>query len=200
MVATSLMQRQVSVKVGGDASNLMTALANGRGALSTTAKVVGGLSIALGVVVGIMGGKAVKAASSWEDQLVEINKVTDPETARELDESLRDLGITLRGISTRELGEDDHAAEPAIEEAWRLMGGLVAIFDQLDDVPDRVDVITLPADTETFEKALRWHLTADWARTYRNGEASKRDLAARVDETFEVVDVEQHVREVGNAG
>lgn len=65
-------------------------------------KAVAGLGAALATASGIMTGKAIGAASDWNDQVREMQRVTDEQTAAELSEGMRDLAGDIP-LATNEL-------------------------------------------------------------------------------------------------
>lgn len=95
MVFTGMGQRALEVQVQGDASDLTSTLTDARqglGKFRTAVLAVGGALTALGV--GSLA-KATQAAAAFEEQMVEVEKVTDPSTAREMSEAVREMASEM---------------------------------------------------------------------------------------------------------
>lgn len=97
-------ERTMQVNVVGDTDQYEAQMGS---AITATrafrlAVVAAGLALAGGFVIAV--GKSVQAASTWEDKLVEIAKVTDEATADALNESLIELSQTMP-VAATELAE-----------------------------------------------------------------------------------------------
>ena len=93
---------EVQVAIGGDASSL-------REATDTATKALGNVRYAAGIAGAALGAlavgglvKATSAAASFEGQMVEVEKVTDPETAREMGDAIQEMASRMP-VAQREL-------------------------------------------------------------------------------------------------
>lgn len=86
----------LSVKVTGDTVDAQRALGRVQRSLISTRKLALGLGGVLAGALAVKGlGSAVSAAASFEEAMVEVQKVTDPETAEELAGRMRDLATEI---------------------------------------------------------------------------------------------------------
>ncbi|WP_137288624.1 phage tail tape measure protein [Natronorubrum halophilum] len=86
---------EVQVAIGGDASGLREATDSAVEALGNVKYAAGIAGAALGTLA--LGGlaKATSAAADFEEQMVEVEKVTDPETAREMGDAIQDMASRM---------------------------------------------------------------------------------------------------------
>ena len=86
---------EVQVAIGGDASSLREATDGAVEALDNVKYAAGIAGAALGALA--VGGlaKATSAAASFEEQMVEVEKVTDPETAREMGDAIQEMASRM---------------------------------------------------------------------------------------------------------
>ena len=86
---------EVQVAIGGDASSLREATDGAVEALDNVKYAAGIAGAALGALA--VGGlaKATSAAASFEQQMVEVEKVTDPETAREMGDAIQEMASRM---------------------------------------------------------------------------------------------------------
>jgi len=86
---------EVQVAIGGDASSLREATDTATDALGNVRQVAGLAGAALGTLA--VGGlaKATSAAASFEEEMVEVEKVTDPETAREMGDAIQEMASRM---------------------------------------------------------------------------------------------------------
>jgi TP901 family phage tail tape measure protein len=96
MVATGLNSgNTIEVQIEGDSSGLDAAIANARAGLDKLKLAVGAVGGALSALAA--GGlvQAINATRQFEEALVELEKVTDPQTAREMSSAIRDMAATI---------------------------------------------------------------------------------------------------------
>ena len=93
---------EVQVAIGGDASGLHEATDTATEALGNVKAAAGLAGAALGALA--VGGlaKATSAAAAFEEQMVEVEKVTDPETAREMGDAIQEMASRMP-VAQREL-------------------------------------------------------------------------------------------------
>ncbi|WP_226041562.1 phage tail tape measure protein [Natrinema sp. DC36] len=86
---------EVQVAIGGDASSLREATDTATEALGNVRHVAGLAGAALGALA--VGGlaKATSAAAAFESQMVEVEKVTDPETARQMGDAIQEMASRM---------------------------------------------------------------------------------------------------------
>lgn len=86
---------EVQVAIGGDASGLQEATDTATDALGNVKQAAGLAGAALGALA--VGGlaKATQAAASFEESMVEVEKVTDPETAREMGDAIQEMASRM---------------------------------------------------------------------------------------------------------
>jgi len=95
-------QEEVAVQISGDGTSLMDTLDSAEAGLMSVSGAVTALGGALVGLAGVMGGKAVNAARAFEQQMVELEKVTDPEIAREMGDSIQEMAEEIP-LAQREL-------------------------------------------------------------------------------------------------
>lgn len=95
----------LSVQVSGDTSDATRSLGGLQNSLISTRKAAIGLGAVLAGALAAKGlSTAVSAASEFEDAMVEVEKVTDAETAEELGQSMRELATEIP-VAANELAE-----------------------------------------------------------------------------------------------
>jgi TP901 family phage tail tape measure protein len=95
---------EVAVQITGDSTDAMAALDGAESALMSVHSAVGLVGGALVGLAGVMAGKAVNAARSFEQQMVELEKVTSPQTARQMGDAIQDMAEQMP-LAHRELSE-----------------------------------------------------------------------------------------------
>lgn len=86
---------ELEVVFRGDANDLNQAVDGARSRLVTLQKVAGIASAAL-AGLGVLGfAKAAQEAAAFEEQMVEVEKVTNPQTAQEMGHAIRDMAETI---------------------------------------------------------------------------------------------------------
>lgn len=92
----------VQVQIGGDASGIQEAGENAAAALGSVKAAAGLAGAALGALA--VGGlaAATSAAADFEEQMVEVEKVTDPETARQMGDAIKQMAAEMP-VAQREL-------------------------------------------------------------------------------------------------
>lgn len=95
MVSNPMRDPAVTVGVSGDASSLNSALDGAVAKLGSLRNAVGLAGAALGALA--VGGlaKATGAAADFEEQMVEVEKVTTPETAEAMSQSIREMAAEM---------------------------------------------------------------------------------------------------------
>jgi len=95
MVSNPMREPAVTVGVGGDASGLNSALDGAIAKLGSLKNAVGLAGAALGsLAVGALAA-ATSAAADFEQQMVEVEKVTSPETANKMADSIREMASEM---------------------------------------------------------------------------------------------------------
>ncbi|WP_323190450.1 phage tail tape measure protein [Halostella sp. PRR32] len=86
---------EVQVVIGGDASSLQEATDTAVESLTNVQAAAGLAGAALGALA--VGGlaKATQSAAAFEEQMVEVEKVTNPETAEEMGTAIRDMAAEM---------------------------------------------------------------------------------------------------------
>lgn len=97
-------REEVGVQVSGDSSDLLGSLDSAEAGLMSVSGAVTALGGALVGLAGVMAGKAVNAAREFEEQMVELEKVTDPQTAEEMGAAIQDMAERIP-LAHRELSE-----------------------------------------------------------------------------------------------
>ncbi|WP_324757101.1 phage tail tape measure protein [Haloarcula montana] len=95
-------REEVQVEIGGDASSLQEATDDAAEGLRNMKVAVGVAGAALGALATGALAKATSAAADFEEQLVDVEKVTNPETAREMGTAIREMAAEMP-IAQREL-------------------------------------------------------------------------------------------------
>lgn len=88
-------QDGVSVQISGDSSGLDNALGSAQGSLLSFKKAVGLAGGALAALSGVAIAGAINEARKFEEQMVELEKVTDPETAAAMSEEIKNMAETI---------------------------------------------------------------------------------------------------------
>lgn len=96
------MQEEVAVQITGDGSDLMDTVDRAEASLLSLRGVVGGLGAVLAGAGAAGFLAATNAARDYEEALVEVEKVTNPETAREMGEAIKEMAAEMP-IAQREL-------------------------------------------------------------------------------------------------
>ena len=84
-------QEEVAVQISGDGTSLMDTLDGVEGGLMSLTGTVAAVSGALVGLAGVMAGKAVNAARQFEQSLIELEKVTNPETAAQMGDAIQSM-------------------------------------------------------------------------------------------------------------
>jgi len=94
----------VQVAIGGDASSLREATDSAVDALGSVKKAAGLAGAALSALA--VGGlaKATQQAAAFEEQMIEVEKVTDPETAREMGAAIQEMAARMP-VAQKELAD-----------------------------------------------------------------------------------------------
>lgn len=96
MVATGMGgQEDMMVVIGGDASGLLSAVAASKAGLATLRNAVGLAGGALATLAGVGIAKAISAAQTFQNSMIEVEKVTSGETAARLRKEIFRLGETI---------------------------------------------------------------------------------------------------------
>lgn len=108
-------QEEVAVQISGDGAGLMDTLdAAERGMLSFKS-VVGGLGVALGALAAGGLAEAVNAARDFEQQMVELEKVTSPEIAEEMGTAIQQMAEEIPLAQSELAGIAEQAGRLGIE-------------------------------------------------------------------------------------
>jgi TP901 family phage tail tape measure protein len=97
-------QEEVAVQISGDGTGLTETLDSAEAGLMSLSGAVTALGGALVGLAGVMGGRAVNAARAFEQQMVELEKVTNPEIAREMGDSIQEMAERIP-LAQRELAD-----------------------------------------------------------------------------------------------
>lgn len=96
-------QEEVAVQISGDGTSLMDTLDGVEGGLMSLTGTVAAVSGALVGLAGVMGGTAVNAARQFEQSMIELEKVTNPETAAQMGDAIQSMAeempIAQRGLA-----------------------------------------------------------------------------------------------------
>jgi len=101
---SSGVREKVAVEIGGDSSGVLDATNSAEAGLASLGSAVTALGGALIGLAGVMGTQAVNAARAFEEQMIELEKVTNPETADKMAESIRDMATEIP-LAHRELSD-----------------------------------------------------------------------------------------------
>lgn len=99
----------VTVGVGADTAAFSGAMDDAISQLGSFKKAVGGVGVALGALATGALFKATRAAAEFEEQMIEVEKVTNPATARRMGDAIREMAGEMP-IAHRELAKITAAA------------------------------------------------------------------------------------------
>lgn len=98
----SSIQEEVAVQVSGDSAELTQALDGAEQAMFSFKGAVGAVGVALGALATGALAKSVDAARAFEQQMVELEKVTNPEIAEEMGTAIQEMAEEIP-LAQREL-------------------------------------------------------------------------------------------------
>jgi len=87
--------KQLGVQLQGDAGGMNSALGSAQGSMMSLKGAALGLSAALGAAVVGGAAKAVSAAATFESQMADVEKVTNPETARKMGVAIKEMAAEM---------------------------------------------------------------------------------------------------------
>lgn len=96
MTYNPAMSRSIEVQVSSSGTSaVVNALGGVTSKIAAIPKLVAGATLALGALAGVALAGATKAAADFEEQMVEVQKVTSPETAAALNDEIREMARTM---------------------------------------------------------------------------------------------------------
>jgi len=112
------------------------------------------------------------------------------ERAANDDPGIEDIRVTgdVPAVRFRAVSDDVAAADAVGSQLCELIGGAVAVLQDLEDAPDVVELVGLPADRDAHEGGIRWRLRREWAEAHAHGERSSQEVLEAVDETAELLE------------